>query len=112
MDPVQCFSQVVNLRCIGLSHAQRISLVIPPALHLLAALYLATLSLRRTQIRNSLMFIEAFVFFGLCVGGDRMSSIHTLPPLTPDYKQSSLYMTQPRLQINPLSGPTVRQIER
>jgi len=75
-DPVWCYSQVVNLRCISLSHMQRISLVVPPALPLLASLYLATLSLRRTQIKNSLILIEAFVFFGLCVGGKMSSNSH------------------------------------
>lgn len=71
-DPVWCFSQAVNLRCIGLSHIQRIVLVIPPALSLIAAFYLASLSLHRTQFKNSLIFIEAFVFFGLCIGGMRL----------------------------------------
>jgi len=77
-DPVWCYSQVVNLRCINLSHMQRISLVVPPALPLLASLYLATLSLRRTQIKNSLILIEAFVFFGLCVGGKVSSNSHVV----------------------------------
>lgn len=89
-DPVWCFSQVVNLRCIGLSHLQRISLVIPPALHLLAAFYLATLSLRRTQIKNSLIFIEAVVFFGLCVGGNT-SLIDVLLGLTPCKPELALH---------------------
>ena len=64
---VVCFSRAANLRCSGLSRLQSVAIVIPPAIQLLAALFLAT-SIGRRKLKNSLIFIEAFVAFALATG--------------------------------------------
>lgn len=49
---------------------QRIIIAVPPVLPLVAAFYLATLSLTRTKLKNSLVLVEAFVYLALCAGGE------------------------------------------
>jgi hypothetical protein len=64
---VDCFSRPENLRCSGLSHIQGVIVLLPPAVQLLTALFLAT-SIGRRKLRNSLIFIEAFATFSLAAG--------------------------------------------
>lgn len=101
-EPVICFSQAVNLRCIGLSHIQRITLVIAPALPLLAAFYLASLSLRRPQFKNALIFVETFVYFGLCAGG---MNLRLLSPSLWYPNASALQPDTPDLAVHDASTP-------
>lgn len=65
---VLCFSRTINLRCAGLSRIENIILVIPPAIVFLASFLLAHQAIGHTKRKNSLIFIEAFAFFGLAVG--------------------------------------------
>ena len=64
---VLCFSRTVSLRCAGLTRTEGITLIIPPAIQFIASFFLARKSLGHTKRKNSLIFIEAFVFFGLAI---------------------------------------------